>query len=178
MKIGKLLEVKQNHEIMLDESLDLMLCFFREHLWDGYSDETDPKFITPNDYESIVSLTGKIKHMTLHIGCPISVLPMLQSITTRKIKHWQGGHGLETDDRKEYRYNKETKIGKEIILSHGFKKGKQLKSTDEIARVKKSTDHFNRPCTVIKGHFRWDQKGHILSRRATDLLITYILHEF
>lgn len=167
-----LIDGKISFEKKLEAELLKIDCFFQDNIWDGYSDENDPKFISREDFYAIEALTDKIKHMILYIGCPNSVMPMIQSICTRKIKYWQGNNSLQTADVKSYFFNEETKRGFEKVTHKGFRKGKQLKRIDDVARVKKSTFLYDKGI-VLKGHFRWNNRGYMLSRRATDLLANY-----
>lgn len=160
LNLGELLVIKQTFEKRLDEELLKMDCFFQNYLWDGFSDEKDSKFITPDDFEAIQALTDKIKHMVLYIGCPNSVDPMIISICQRKIKHWQGEtlfYGGMSDK--------------------GWVKGKQLRTKDCENIVRKSGRCEDMPrlidSYIITGHFRWNNRGYILSRKATDLLKAY-----
>lgn len=143
-----------SYEERISNSLLEMDVFFQNHLWDGFSDENDPKFITPDDFEAIQALTDKMMHMILNIGCPNSVVPMLESISERKIKHWVG-----------------------INTHHNnYSKGKKLNTKDCINRIRKTKDEFDDiNKMVIKGHFRWNNRGYMLSRRATDLLALYLI---
>lgn len=138
---------------VLEQELLKFFCFFQNNLWDGYSDEQDPKFITPEDFEAIEALAGKIEHMTLNIGCPNSVEPMLWSIAHRNVKRWSLVHTPYND----------------------FIKGRQLKSRDALGRTRKEYHfEFQKDNTIAKGHFRWNNRGYILSRRCTDLLTEYL----
>jgi hypothetical protein len=173
--LEQLLDIKQNFEKILDKKLLMMDVFFQNYLWDGFTDPEDPKFISTDDFDGIEALTEKIKHMVCNIGCPISVLPMLQSISERKIKHWQSSNNVETEDKKVYHYNTENKTGS-TIERMGFKKGKQLRNNDEIRRVYDQDGYYHIKIEdrVISGHFRWNNRGYTLSRRCTDLLSDYI----
>jgi hypothetical protein len=162
MKLGEIIYTRQNIEKLVHTQLLAMDVWFQNHLWDGYSDEDDPKFISNEDFEAIQALTDKIKHMTLNIGCGISVEPMLQSICERKIKHWQGEPLFYGGMDKK-----------------GWIKGKQLKTKDNINLVKKcGSNEGTNWKYIISGHFRWNNRGYILSRRATDLLNYYYEHIF
>lgn len=165
LTLSELLETRQNYEKIINQKLLEMDVWFQNHMWDGYSDEDDPKFLSQEDFDAIQALTGKIEHMILHIGCPGSVIPMIESIINRKIKYWQGDHlfygGMDVK---------------------GWEKGRQLKSKDEINIVRKAgeseqpnNDKYN---FIIKGHFRWNNRGYILSRKATDLLAQYYSENF
>ena len=156
MKIGQLIDIKQNFDNSLKNELLKMDVFFQNHLWDGYSDENDPKFISVEDFDAIQALTDKIEHMVLYIGCPNSVKPMLESICNRKIKYWNN-------------YN---------TYYNNYKRGKQLKNKNEINLAKRQGEYEWQDDMVIKGHFRWNFKSYILSRRATDLLRLYFESNF
>lgn len=145
-----MIEFKQNFEKEFKQKLLETTVKFHEYMWDGYSDENDPKFLSQEDYEGIEALVDKIEHMTLNIGCPSSVTPMLQSIVNRKIKHWQGEHMFYGN-----------------LYQKGWEKGKQLKTKDNINFIRK---HQEYPNSVISGHFRWNNRGYLLSRTATDLI--------
>lgn len=180
MNLGELIQVKQDYTKMIDAKLLEMVCFFQENCWDGYSDENDPKFITNEDFEAIEALSDKINHMIFNIGCPVSVEPMIQSIISRKLKHWQGSDSVETDDRKDYvRYVGEDGITKaKLVITKGHRKGKQLKTRSEKIIVKKSRSYYGNKGIILTGHFRWNNRGYILSRRATDLLDTFYVNNF
>lgn len=178
MKLLLLIDSKISFEEEFKKELLRMDCFFQNHLWDGCADENDPKFITPADFEAIEALTDKIKHMVLNIGCPNSVLPMLQSIVTRRIKRWQGNDALETKDHTVWVCGTDSVRGKNKTVVKGFKKGKQLKSKDQLARVAKSVEYYGDKGTILVGHFRWNNRGYLLSRRATELLSKYLLKNY
>ena len=180
MNLYTLLNTKQNFDKIFKEQLLKMDCFFQEHLWNGFDDEDDPKFISKEDFEAIEALTDKIEHMTCIIGCPISVRPMLESIANRKIKHWQADDNIETKNKTEFRFNKELGYGKEFIIGRAFKKGRQLKSKNDIKKVYKHDGYNHIPIEkrVISGHFRWNNRGYILTRRATDLLLQFLETKF
>lgn len=179
MKLGELIYTRQNIEKLVHTQLLAMDVWFQEHLWDGYSDENDPKFISNEDFEAIQALTDKIEHMTFNIGCGISVEPMLQSVCQRKIKHWQADNNVETKDIIKYSFDKEKRTT-HTIKRMGFRKGKQLKNNDELRRVYTEDGyyHIKPQDRIISGHFRWNNRGYILSRRATDLLAYYCEYEF
>lgn len=167
MALLKHIESKTSFEKVLEKELLKFVCYFQDNLWDGYSDEDDPKFITPEDFEAIEALSDKIKHMTLYIGCPNSVEPMLQSIAERKVKRWQGNDALTTENHVVY------EEGRPKVVK-GFKKGKQLRTKQQKARVSKSIGYYGDTGKIIVGHFRWNNQGYILSRRCTDLLTNLI----
>lgn len=180
MNLETLINTKQNFDNLFKSELLKMDCFFQEHLWNGYDDENDPKFITPGDFEAIEALTDKIAHMTLNIGCPISVRPMLDSIATRKIKHWQAENNHETKDVFQFVYDTVLKKGTDKLVKRGFKKGRQLKSKNEITQVLTTDGYYHLAIEkrILKGHFRWNNRGYILSRRAADLLLDYLESNF
>lgn len=93
-----------------------------------------------DEIKSVIALLGKIEHMVFAIGCPNSVEPMLRSICDRKVKRWLG---VNLD------FNKN-------------KKGKQLKSKDELSMTKEGG--------ILVGHFRWNDRGYVLTRNVTNLL--------
>lgn len=181
MKLGHFLDIRSNFENILEQQLLEMVCFFHNYMWNGWDDEDDPKFITQEDYEAIEALADKIKHMTLRIGCPNSVAPMLESICTRKIKYWQAHDNIETDDRVEHRRVEEgDRLLKKVITKRGFKKGRQLKTKADLSIVANHDGHYHIPRKqrILKGHFRWNNKGYMLSRRATDVLQIYLNNKF
>lgn len=157
MNIATLIESKVSFEKNFKNELLKMDCFFQDHLWNGYDDENDPKFITNDDFEAIQALTDKISHMVFNIGCPNSVIPMLESICTRKIKRWQAERLFYGDMERK-----------------GWIKGKQLRSKDEINIAKKASQCEWGNDGIIVGHFRWNNRGYILSRRCAELLEDYI----
>lgn len=181
MKLGTLINVKANYEKLLDARLLEMVCFFQDFMWDGYSDENDPKFISKDDFDAIEALSGKISHMVYNIGCPSSVEPMIQSIITRKLKHWQGSDSIETDDRKYHIpvVGADGITRAKMLITKGHRKGKQLKSRDEKRIVWQSKDWMHQEKGfILTGHFRWNNRGYILSRRATELLESFYLNNF
>lgn len=181
MELSKLIDVKQNFEKRIDQKLLEMVCFFQDRMWDGSdADETDPKFVSREDFEAIEALSDKIKHMIIYIGSPISVEPMLQSIVTRRIKHWQAADNIETTDKTRYEYDEKKGKGRKVITSKGFKKGKQLKNNNDLRRVYESEPYYKNKVQdrVISGHFRWNNRGYILSRLTTDLLGEYLETKF
>lgn len=180
MNLGQLLDVRSNYNKLVDEKLLEMLTFFQSFMWNGWEDEDDPKFLSKEDYEAIEALVGKIEHMTFSIGCPNSVLPMLRSICNRKIKYWQAGNNHETKDTTEYRFDEVSKRGHKVITKRGYGKGRQLKTKADLAIIA-NTDgyyHIPREKRIIKGHFRWNNRGYLLSRKATDLLSLYLETKF
>lgn len=158
LNILQLVTVKQTFDNSVKAELLKMDCFFQDHLWDACSEPTDPKFISDEDFEAIQALTDKMKHMICNIGCPNSVIPMLESICTRKIKRWQA---------EPFFYGGMDK--------KGWVKGKQLRSKDELNIVKKSSQYEWKKDGIIVGHFRWNDRGYILSRRCSDLLQDYLV---
>jgi len=180
MKLNQLIEVKISFEERVKQELLKMVTHFHDYMWNGFDEENDPKFVTQEDYEAIEALADKIEHMIFHIGCPNSVEPMLISICQRKIKHWQAHDNVETKDVTEYRFNSETKEGRTVITKRGFKKGRQLRTKADLSIVA-NTDgysHIPREKRIIKGHFRWNNRGYILSRKATDVLALYLQTKF
>lgn len=154
LAISELIDIKQNFEKLLDEKLLEFVCYFQEHMWDGYSDENDPKFISKEDFDAIEALSGKMFHMIINIGCPSSIPGMLESICNRKIKHWVGDQCFYGGD------------------AFFREKGVQIKSKNIHCRVMKDRRSHNDK-NIISGHFRWNNRGYILSRRATELLEDY-----
>lgn len=176
LTLGQLISIKDNFEKSLENKLLEMDVWFQRHLWDG-SNNDQTQFITDEDFEAIQALTDKMKHMVLYIGCPSSIPGMIESIISRKIKRWQGNNTIETDDYIHYVYDKN--INKSVRVSRkGFGKGKQLKNNSDIARVKKSRGYYGDEGIVLVGHFRWNNRGYVLSRLATDLLHEYYYHNF
>lgn len=171
----KLLNTIQNADKLFKEEQLKFVCFFQEYCWDGYSDENDPKFITREDFEAIEALSDKIFHMTFNIGSPCSVIGMLSSIAEGTLKRWQADNTLETPDEKRYDYDKEA--GKTIVtIRRGFRKGKQLRTKDELRQVWNSKGYYGRRGNVLVGHFRWNNRGYILSRRCREILTYYIVN--
>jgi hypothetical protein len=154
LNLLQLIEVKQNFEKLLNQKLLEFVCYFQNHMWDGFSDEDDPRFISQEDFEAIDALSDKILHMVLHIGCPSSVPGMIESICNRKIKHWVAYDSY---------------CGGDSFIYH---KGIQIKSKGVHCRVMKDRDCHNDK-NIISGHFRWNNRGYILSRRASELLREY-----
>jgi SUMO ligase MMS21 Smc5/6 complex component len=176
MDLSKLIEIKQNYEKTVEQRLLEMTTYFHQYMWDGSTEnENDPKFLSREDFEGIEALVGKIKHMIFNIGCPLSIEPMLLSIISRKIKHWQANDNVETKDKTRYEFDKKLGRGKTIITSKGFKKGKQLKNNSDLRRVYSNSSYYRDEVQnrVISGHFRWNNRGYILSRVATDALLDY-----
>lgn len=180
MNLGELLDVRSNYKKLVDEKLLQMLTFFHDYMWNGFDDENDPKFLSQEDYEAIEALVGKIEHMTFSIGCPNSVEPMLQSICNRKIKYWQAEDTYETKDTTEYRFDEVLKRGREVVTKRGYGKGRQLRTKADLAIIANTDGHYHVPREkrIIKGHFRWNNRGYILSRKATDLLSLYLQTKF
>lgn len=158
MKIGNLIDMRQNFEKILKSELLTMDVYFQNYLWDGFSDPEDSKFITPDDFDAIQALTDKIEHICINIGSPCSVKPMLESIISRKIKHWSG-YTLFLGDST-------------------IKKGMQLKTKNQRNMCKKATEYEYQKSGIVSGHFRWNNRGYMLSRRATNLLEIYYLENF
>lgn len=162
--------VELNKEKLVKEEVLKMDSFFMEYLDDMGSVERPAGFeyISQEDFEAIEALSDKIFHMTCNIGCPSSVRPMLQSIVSRKVKSW-----LLDDIDNEFGkitiyYTDGTKREKMRYV-----KGKQLRTHSDIAIAKKNKTYYNNPIKVARGHFRWNNRGYILSRRATELLAYY-----
>lgn len=158
LTLGQLISIRQTYEKTLNQKLLEMDVWFQNHMWDGSGDEDDPKYLSKEDFEAIEALTGKIKHMCLYIGCPNSVTPMIESIISRKIKYWSS-HTLFYGD-------------------NPIRKGMQLKTKDCRDRVKKNTQYEYQKSGILKGHFRWNDRGYILSRQCTELLEQYYYSEF
>lgn len=147
MELNDMIQFRAHFEKHLDQKLLEMDCFFQDNMWDGYTEDVG-QFVSDDDFEAIQALTDKIKHMMINIGCPLSVGDMLNSISQRKIKYWQ---------------------------INGDNKGKQLKNKAD--RVRASNEWYyksDRGKMVVKGHFRWNNRGYNLSRITTDLLSRYI----
>lgn len=183
MELSKLIDVRQNYEKSIKQKLLEFTTFFHAYMWDACNDDeqTDPKYLSDDDYKAIEALADKMRHMILNIGCPTSIDGMLQSIIDRKIKHWQSYDCVESDDKKRYVYDETKKIGGFVITSKGFKKGKQLKNNDDLRRVFEGSDKWYRQKninSVISGHFRWNNRGYTLSRVATDALSDYYETKF
>lgn len=180
MNIGELISVRASFDKTMEQKLLEMTTYFQGHLWDGCSDEDDPKFISKDDFDALEALVGKIEHMVFNIGCPVSVAPMIESILTRKLKHWQGSDSVETDDRKYHvPYKDEQGITRtKSLVTKGHRKGKQLKTRSEKIIVKKSAGYYGDKGIILTGHFRWNNRGYILSRRATEVLECFYWNNF
>ena len=174
MNFKDLLDTRINYENLVKEKLEEMVLFFLAHVKENHID----KPITLEDAEAIRALKGKIMHMTFRIGCPNSVEPMLRSIASRKIKYWQAHNNVEKREEVSV-YNAEGCYVKQRTV-WWFGKGKQLKSIEEKARVLKTDDYYHLPQNerVLKGHFRWNNRGYTLSRNATDILSLYLETKF
>lgn len=147
MELNDMIQFKAHFDKHLDAKLLEMDHFFTNYMWDGYTEDIG-QFVSDEDFEAIQALTDKIKHMIINIGCPLSVGEMLVSICDRKIKYWQ---------------------------IDGDNKGKQLKNKAD--RVRASNEWYyesDKGKMVVKGHFRWNNRGYMLSRVATDVLRAYI----
>lgn len=175
LNIFELASVRANFINQVEKELLRMDVFFQNHLWDGFTENSD-KFISDEDFEAIQALTNKMKHMILNIGCPNSVYPMLESICTRKLKRWQGNDVIQTDTHVENVWVVDKLTTKNVVI--GFKKGKQLKTNQQLARVKKSKGYYSENGLVLVGHFRWNNRGYILSRRCTEVLEQFILENY
>jgi hypothetical protein len=153
------IHIKAHFEKHLDVQLDHMEHFFVQHMWNGYSEDVG-QFVSDDDHEALEALMGKIKHMILNIGCPLSVGDMLHSISQRKIKYW-GSHYSYKNHGKQLK-NKADRV---LLINEGFyeyKKGDQKKNE-----------------MVDKGHFRWNWRAYTFSRVATDVLSMYMeIHGF
>ena len=105
---------------------------------------------------------------------------MLVSICQRKIKYWQAQDNVETKDKTEYVFDPELNKGKTVLRKKGFGKGRQLKSKADLSIVANRDGYYHLPREerIIKGHFRWNNKGYILSRKATDVLSIYMNNKF
>lgn len=180
MNLGELLDVKINYDKLMGAKLLEMVCFFQNNMWDGFSDEDDPKFISKDDFDAIEALADKINHMTFNIGCPNSVAPMLESIITRKLKGWQAENTIETNDRTYHVpiVGEDGITRAKKLVTRGHCKGKQIKSSGEKYIVLKSVGYYGDKGKILRGHFRWNNRGYILSRRATDLLQDFYLNNF
>lgn len=180
MNLGELLDVRSNFNKIVEQKLLEMTCFFQEFMWNGFDDEDDPKFLTKEDFEALEALVGKIEHMTLSIGCPNSVAPMLDSICQRKIKYWQAEDNHETEDTTEYRFDEELKRGKTVVTKRGYGKGRQLRTSSDLSIVANIDGYYHLPREkrIHKGHFRWNNRGYLLSRKATDVLELYLNTKF
>lgn len=155
MNLSELINFKLTFEKEFETKLLAFDCFFQDHLWNGFDDENDPKFITKEDFEAIEALSNKMNHMMFNIGCPNSIEPMLNSIIERKLKCWQANELFLGGD------------------AEWKKKGYQIKTRDCRNRAIKNVERKHHGNNIIKGHFRWNNRGYILSRRATDLLEDY-----
>ena len=156
MNLGELLQTRQEFDKLMKQKTLEMDVWFQNYLWDGYSDENDPHFISTKDFEAIQALSDKMLWMATIIGCPTSIAPMLESIISRKVKHWINHNTYYND----------------------YKRGKKLNTKDEINRAKKQGEFAWQNDMVVKGHFRWNWKTYMLSRRATDLLEEWYSENF
>ncbi len=178
MNFKDLLDTRINYENLVKEKLEEMVLFFLTHVKENHID----KPITLEDAEAIRALKGKIIHMTFRIGCPNSVEPMLRSIASRKIKYWQAHNNVQERGKpfsiKDV-LNGET-YSKKYYKRGWFGKGKQITSIEDKARVLKTDDYYHLPQNerVLKGHFRWNNRGYTLSRNATDILSLYLETKF
>lgn len=180
LTLGQLISVRQTYEKTLEQKLLEMDVWFQNHMWDGSGDENDPDFLSKEDFDGIQALTSKIQHMCIQIGCPNSVNPMIESIINRKLKRWLGNDplmGSTEDKHKSVRVEGKLfpKLKKSFV---GYHKGKQLRTNNDLARVRKSQTYYNDPSEVLVGHFRWNNRGYILSRQCTELLSHYYYSEF
>lgn len=180
LTLGDLVEIKITHEKLVKTRLLGLVCFFQDNMWDGSGDEDDPKYVTKEEFDAIEALADKIEHMIFNIGCPNSVQPMLHSIITRKIKHWQGSDSVETDDRTYFVPYKDEQgqTRTRTLITKGHRKGKQLKTRSEKIIVKKSAGYYGDKGIILTGHFRWNNRGYLLSRKATDMLEDYYHENF
>jgi hypothetical protein len=96
------------------------------------------------------------------------------------VKYWQAEDNIETEDIKKYVFDEETERYKEIVTKKGFKKGKQLKSASDKSIVANIDGYYHiaREKRILKGHFRWNNRGYILSRPATDAIRIFLETEF
>ena len=126
--------VEFNKEKNLKEELLKMDCFFQEYLDDmGSADR--PKgfeYISDEDFEALQALSDKILHMTCNIGCPNSVLPMIESIVSRKVKSWLLSN-IDYGNDKDVRYTIDGKRQERMR----YVKGKQLRTHSDFAIAKK-----------------------------------------
>lgn len=152
-----LLSIRQNYEKLVKEKLLHFCCFFHSYMWDGSDvNPHDPKFLSDEDYAIIEILSDKMFHMILNIGSPMSVFDLLTSISERKIKHWQTNELFYGGDAK------------------WKQKGYQLKTKDELNRSRRNNEYV-KDVPYISGHFRWNNRGYVLSRVATDAIKDYLL---
>jgi hypothetical protein len=151
MRLHELIYIRVTYETKIKQQLLEFTTFFHDYMWDGFTEDVG-QFVSNEDYEAIEALADKMEHMILNIGCPLSVYDLLVSITQRKIKYWQ---------------------------LNGDHKGKQLKNKAD--RVRANNEFYYKSDIgkmVIKGHFRWNNRGYMLSRKATDVLGFYINIKF
>tara|TARA_R110000796_G_scaffold11198_1_gene37333 strand:- start:1571 stop:2257 length:687 start_codon:yes stop_codon:yes gene_type:complete len=109
------------------------------------------------DLLAITALRDKMEHMCFYIGSPASLPDMLKSIINGKIKFWSEGrskidHGTQlrgqhvaqmTRQNGEFKYNNRTADDYSMTMTN---------------------------CGYLKGHFRWNYTGYMLSREARDYI--------
>ena len=111
--------------------------------------------------DELNALAEKIQHMCFNIGCPSSVMPMLQSIANGKIKHWvgRGSDAWLHDDRLSHGKKVSQRNVHELWRKVG--KTKYCNETNQMVYVERNID---------KGHFRWNWTAYILDYETRDYI--------
>ena len=104
-----------------------------------------------NEIEPIKALADKIEHMTFHIGSPSSVVPMLKSICSRKVKRWyRDPHKLWYKDNKG-----QTQLALRLQVPSWMSN-----------KTAKALSRFD----FLQGHSRWNYRAYMLTREHTDYI--------
>jgi hypothetical protein len=118
----------------------------------------------------VKSLADKISHMVCNIGCPTSVMPMLESIVKGKLKTWVtqicDDHGKKLNPRmhiaeKDRKYSDGTSVLKEGASG-------QYKN-DYYLKVSEGDKNYS------KGHFRWDWTAYTIDRETRDYIKMFLI---
>lgn len=116
---------------------------------------------TGNQPEVIRALATKIEHMCLNIGCPSSVLPMLNSIANGKIKVWSTSYdsmGKQLNPRIHRA---------ELERKHCEKKYRSNDPKDKMMVVVEKN--------FCKGHFRWNYRAYMVDYFTRDYIRAFYL---
>ena len=113
-----------------------------------------------NEIEPIKALADKIDHMTFNIGSPSSVVPMLKSICSRKVKQW---YPEPKDNWKKYDYSK-----KKFPYKLTAKVPIYMSTSDAKALYNKRQNGLGE--NILRGHFRWNYRAYMLTREHTDYI--------
>lgn len=110
---------------------------------------------TGDNPKTIKALSDKIQHMCFHIGCPISVKPMLNSICKMQIKKWQA----------EYEYGNDKNV-----------RGKQLHGAPQwqLDKYYQTKDGKHK---IDIGHFRWDWTAYMITRDDAEYIMKYFFNK-